>query len=89
VNPIPEEDTMTRTRKSALLITSAVVGAARLLGGATGPASAQEPAPRYHLTQAWPSSDDSTTSTSIALAESGGRSTSKVEFEWKVEEGES
>jgi hypothetical protein len=80
---------MTRTRKTTLLITSAAVGAARLLGATTGPAGAQEPAPRYHLTQAWPTHDDATTFTSIALAESGGSSAGKVEFEWKVEEGES
>jgi streptogramin lyase len=80
---------MTRTRKTTLLITSAAVGAATLLGAAAGPAAAQEPAPRYHLTQAWPTHDDATPFTAIALAESGGRSAGKVEFEWKVEEGES
>ena len=79
---------MTRIRKTAMLITSATVGAATLLGAATGPASAQEPAPRYHLTQAWPSHDDATLFTSIALAESGGSTAGKVEFESKVEAGE-
>ena len=80
---------MTRIRKTAMLITSATVGAATLLGAATGPASAQEPAPRYHLTQAWPSHDEATPFTSIALAESGGSSAGKVELAWKIEQGES
>ena len=43
---------------------------------------------RYNLTQAWPSSDDPNPFTSVALAEAGASSTGKVEFEWKVEEGE-
>jgi hypothetical protein len=79
---------MTRTRKTTLLITSAAVGAATLLAPATSPASAQQPAPRYHLTQAWPSHDDATLFTSIALAESGGSGSGKVD-EWKVEGPES
>jgi hypothetical protein len=79
---------MTRTRKTTLLITSMTIGASNLLGAITSPASATEVA-RYNLTQAWPAHDDPTRSTSIALAESGGSSAGKVEFEWKVEEGES
>jgi len=81
---------MTRTRKTTLLITSVTVGASTLLGAITSPAGAAEGATaRYNLTQAWPSSDEPTPSTSIALAGSGGSGAGKVEFEWKVEEGES
>jgi hypothetical protein len=81
---------MTRTRKTTLLVTSAAVGAATLLASITSPAGAAEGATaRYHLTKAWPTHDDATPFTSIALAESGGKSAGRVEFEWKVEEGES
>ena len=81
---------MTRTRKTTFLITSATVGACTLLGAITSPAGAAEGAvARYNLTQAWPRSDDPATFTSIALAESGGNSAGRVEFEWKIEAGES
>jgi TRAP-type mannitol/chloroaromatic compound transport system substrate-binding protein len=82
---------MTRIRKTTLLITSVTVGASTLVGAITSPAGAAEggAVARYNLTDAWPSSDDSATFTSIAMAESGGRaSAGNIEFEWKVEEGE-
>ena len=64
-------------KRTTLLIASAAIGAATLIGPVAGPAGAAtdgKPVARYHLTYAWPVHDDATTWTAIALAESGGSS---------------
>ncbi len=79
-------------RKSTILATSALVGLTAVSGVFGAPAGAAERSvARYNLTMAWPAVDDATPMTSIALAESGGDGAKggNVEFEWKVEEGES
>ena len=80
---------------SRALITVAVV-AASALGALAGPAgAAAKPVARYHLENAWPAhAGQAGTLTAIAQAESAGYGKDgakggNVEFEWKVEEGES
>ena len=79
---------MTRTRKTTLLITSVTVGASTLMGAITSPAGATEVA-RYNLTQAWPPATIRGPSRRSPWPDPAARSAGKVEFEWKVEEGES
>jgi hypothetical protein len=79
-------------RKPTILATSVVVGLTCAHGVFGSPAGAAERAVvRDNLTMAWPAVDEATPMAPIALAEPGsdGAKGGNIEFEWKVEEGES